>query len=93
MNQNSLSACYITWSELLFILLQLIIVSFVELKGFLHFQLSKRCRKHKIDQCLTDCIYIKTERTKSRFDWLCINNLHIHVVGISHDRFGGIGIK
>ena len=63
MNEDSLSACYITGSELLFILLQLIIVSFVELKGktldlFLHFQLSKRCRKHKIDQCLTDCIYI-----------------------------------
>ena len=33
MNENSLSACYITGSELLFILLQLIIVSFVELKG------------------------------------------------------------
>ena len=62
-DRNSLSACYITGSELLFIHLQLIIVSFVELKGenldlFLHFQLSKRCRKHKIYQCLTDCIYI-----------------------------------
>ena len=33
MNENSLSACYITGSELLFIILQLIIVSFVELKG------------------------------------------------------------
>ena len=33
MNENSLSACYITGSELSFILLQLIIVSFVELKG------------------------------------------------------------
>ena len=33
MNENSLSACYITGSELLFILLQLIIVSFVKLKG------------------------------------------------------------
>ena len=33
MNENSLSACYITGSELSFTLLQLIIVSFVELKG------------------------------------------------------------
>ena len=33
MYKNSLSACYITGSELLFILSQLIIVSFVELKG------------------------------------------------------------
>ena len=40
MNENSLSACYITGSELLFILLQLIIVSFVELKGKLRFVLT-----------------------------------------------------
>ena len=33
MNENSLSAGYITGSELLFILQELIIVSFVELKG------------------------------------------------------------
>ena len=61
---NNLSACYITGSELLFILLQLIIVSFVELKGknldlFLHFQLSKRCRKHKIEPI----VYIYINRT------------------------------
>ena len=37
--------------------------------------------------CLNLFIY------KSRCDWLCINNLHIRVVCISHDRFGGIGIK
>ena len=42
---------------------------------------------------MPDRLYIYIERTKSRCDWLCINNLHIHVVCISHDRFGGIGIK
>ena len=52
MNENSLSACYITGSKLLFILLKLIVVSFVELKGnldlFLHFQLSRCCRNIKL---------------------------------------------